>query len=196
MTRRDADDPDQNAEADLELVRAALERRPGAIDLLVDRLGCVRRILGALNVEMARPLNDHDIEDLTQDTLLKILDKIDDFEGRARLETWVYRFCYLELMNRIRRESRRAVVPIEVEPEVSMEPGYDVAAEVGRIERLIEELGPPRSHVIRLRHFEELPFLDIARILKIPANTARTHYHRGLALLRERVRTERERESK
>ena len=176
---------------DLEIIRRALAREPGAVDVLIERLRCIPRILAALNVEISRPLNAHDIEDLAQDTLLKVLDKLGEFEGRAKLETWVYRFCYLELMNRVRRESRRAVVPIEVEPEIHMEPGYDTAAEIGRIERLIEDLGTPRSEIIQLRHFEELTFEEIGRVLHMPANTAKTHYHRGLARLRQRAEAER-----
>ena len=182
---------DSPYEEDIEIIRAALAREPGSIDLLIDRLRCIPRILTALNIEISRPLNPHDIEDLSQDTLLKVLDKLEEFEGRAKLETWVYRFCYLELMNRVRRESRRAVVPLEIEPEFSIEPGYDTAMEIARVERLLSELGPPRSEIIQLRHFEDLTFEEIGQILEMPANTAKTHYHRGIARLRRLSELER-----
>jgi DNA-directed RNA polymerase specialized sigma24 family protein len=46
--------------------------------------------------------------------------------------------------------------------------------------------------VIRLKHFEGRTFREIGEVLEIPANTAKTHYYRGLEWLRRRLRTLRE----
>ena len=169
---------------DWTLVRSALDRQPGAIDVLIERLECVHRILAAMNHDRHRPLNQHDLEDLGQDTLMKVLGKLESFEGRARLETWVYRFCYLEFLNRVRREPRRSGLPIEVEPETRDTNQLENEAELGRIEACLERLGPPKSHVIQLRHFEDLTFAEIGQVLGIPGSTVRTHYQRGLDWLR------------
>ncbi len=181
-------DPSQHR-SDLALVQAALARQPRAIDRLIERLECVPRILAAINQELSSPLNPHDIEDLSQDTLIVIMKKLELFEGRARLETWVYRFCYLELMNRVRREARRSTQSIDAEPDP---PGPEQAlpdtGQLERVEQCLEELGPPKSHVIQLRHFEEMTFGEIGQVLDMPANTAKTHYHRGLSWLRGRIR--------
>lgn len=180
-------DPSQHAR-DLALVRAALAKSPDATEELIERLECVPRILAALNCERSEPLNTHDLEDLSQDTLLVILKKLPLFEGRARLETWVYRFCFLELMNRVRREARRSKSSLETEAEPA-EPGAHTQefGALERVERCLDELGPPKSHVIQLRHFEDLSFEEIGRVLDMPANTTRTHYHRGLQWLRRRM---------
>ena len=41
-----------------------------------------------------------------------------------------------------------------------------------------------QARVIRLRHFDSLPFEEIARRLAVPISTAKTHYRRGLDKLR------------
>lgn len=174
--------------ADFALAQAALAQRPSAVEELIERLECVPRILAALNHEMSSPLNAHDLEDLSQDTLLVVLNKLHLFQGRARLETWVYRFCYLELMNRVRRENRRNASSLEFETEApDLRPNASQPQSFERLEKCLEELGPPKSHVIQLRHFEDLTFDEIGRVLGVPANTAKTHYHRGLRWLRSRI---------
>ena len=49
----------------------------------------------------------------------------------------------------------------------------------------MERVGPPASDIIRMRHFDELEFEDIARRANQPVNTIKARYYRGLARLRE-----------
>ena len=86
---------------------AVLRGVPGSLDQLVGRMECVPRFLASLNGRLGRPLGTHDLADLAQDTLVVIWEKLETFEGRATLESWTYRFCYLELMNSVRRKGRR-----------------------------------------------------------------------------------------
>ena len=105
---------------DLELARKALSGDSQAVDGFWERMQCVPRILAVANGRMGRPLSPHDLADLSQDTLIVIWQKLETFAGRATLETWVHRFCYLELMNRVRgkkRLSRLSAASIDVAAE-------------------------------------------------------------------------------
>ena len=46
------------------------------------------------------------------------------------------------------------------------------------------ELGPPGSDIVRLKHFEDESFSDIARRLEMPLGSVKTHYYRALEKLR------------
>lgn len=160
----------------------------GALDTLVARMECVPRFLGSLNARLGRPLGPHDLADLTQDTLIVIWEKLGTFEGRATLESWTYRFCYLELMNFVRRKGRRARVAAASldaqgrgDPEV--EPGH-APSDFEHVERSLAELPHDEEEVIRLKHFEGLVFVEIATRLGASPNTVKTRYYRGMGRLR------------
>jgi RNA polymerase sigma-70 factor (ECF subfamily) len=174
---------------DRELVARVLLGDRIALDGFIERVRCAPRFLHAINERAGAPLSDAEIADLTQDVLLLIWEKLSTFEGRATLETWTWRFCWLESRNRIRRvlRNRRTSQSTSLDdvpaPEARNSIHEDALA-VG-----LEELGPPRSEVIRLKHFEERTFVEIGEILGIPVNTAKTHYYRGLEWLRQRLRS-------
>ena len=186
---------DPIASGDRDLVEGSLRGERHSLTSLVGRLKCVPRILASLNNRMGFQLSEHDLADLSQDTLVVIWRKLESFEGRARLETWVYRICYLEFMNRVRRHnriSRLASVRIDKVVDSVAAPATPSALDYEQLERGLVELGSPEADVIRLKHFEECTFKDIGQLLKIPANTAKTYYYRGIDWLRRRLSSSQE----
>jgi RNA polymerase sigma factor (sigma-70 family) len=177
--------------ADLALVRAAARGDEGARAELARRLAAVLRILAALNRRHGSRLTQEDVEDLAQDTFLLAWRKLDTFGGHTELEGWLYRFCALEYLNRLRRNARapiRAVLDPEELGHASSEERLDGRIEA--IERLLAELGPPDEDVIRLKHYEGLSFESIAGRLAIPPSTIKTRYYRGIAWMQRRLRGE------
>ena len=151
-------------------------------DRFAERMKCVPRILAALNTKMGRPLDEHDLADLTQDTLLVVIKKLDQFAAHAPLESWVYRICALELMNEVRRkrrlQSRNRRITSERQPTAEM-----ATDEFEHIHRALDRLGGHDADVVRLKHFEELTFEEIGDRLAISPNTAKTRYYRGISKL-------------
>jgi len=180
---------DEARRRDLDLVRRSLRGEEGSIDGLAARLSCVPRILASINHRLGGRLDDHDLADLSQDALLIIWGKLDSYEGRGKLETWAYRFCLLEYMNRVRRNDRRARVdraPIEALDAIPA-PEEPVMREHELLEIGLDELGPPEAEVIRMKHFDEQTFEDIGDVLDLSPSTVKSRYYRGLAWLRDRL---------
>jgi len=180
--------PTGSHERDLELVRGTLSGRPDAVAAFVERMRCVAGILAAQNARLGAPLQAEELADLVQDTLTVVWRKLEGYGGRAALETWVYRFCYLELMNAVRRK-RRQPRPTEDGLEV-ISPDTPASEAPSKLDyeplyRGLERLGPPESDIIRLKHFEQLTFEELGQQLGISPNTAKTQYYRGMSKLRE-----------
>ena len=175
-------------ESDLLLARGTLDGDENAIRGFVNRMQCIPAILAAQNQRMGSPLSNDDLGDVVQDSVTKVWLKLGSYAGRASLETWAYRFCFLELMNSIRKRRRwQQSAPIESELESLVSPETDAAIQFEFLHRGLEAVGPPESDVLRLKHFEELTFAEIAKRLGISPNTAKTQYYRGLSKLRECV---------
>ena len=177
-------------DGDLRLVRDSLAGVGSATDTLVERLGCVPPILSSLNRQMGSQLQREDLADLSQDVLVIVWGKRKIFEGRARLETWVYRVCFLEFMNRLRsriRLSKHDGPRLDGVTDFVAAPATESHADSDAIERELVNMGPPEEDVIRLKHFEHHTFEALGKILDLSPNTAKTHYYRGIARLRHRL---------
>jgi len=173
---------------DQELVRAVLSRDVGTFECLIERMSCLPRILDGLNTRQGRPLADHDLADVMQDTLVVTWRKLETFDGSASLETWVFGIARFEFMNAVRKRRRRHTSELP-------EPDLRAAPEEESLDRLDHEilrqelaaLDRMESEVIRSKHFDDLTFDEIGRRLGVSINTVKTRYYRGISHLLERL---------
>ena len=182
--------PRPTPEQDAALVRRALSGERRAVDALAARLVCVPRILWALDRQRRRLLGESEIEDLAQDTVLRLWQKLGAFPSYATLEMWAYRFCQYEYLNRLRRLDRRSRV-LGAVPDPPEKPVHDPEPDPidwsTRLDDALDELSTSEAEVIRMKHFEERTFEELAEALGVSSNTAKARYYRGLAKLRERL---------
>jgi RNA polymerase sigma factor (sigma-70 family) len=172
---------------DLALVRRVLAGDPDALEVFIDRMSCVPAILAQRNSLNLKPLTHDVMADLAQDVLIAVWRRLETFAGEGALESWVYPFCTQMYVNAVRSRQRRP-------PHRDIEHAHDVAAPdpaVGDVLALsdlvyrhLARLEEIPARVIRARHFDFLPFEEIARQIGIPLSTTKTHYRRGLDLLR------------
>jgi RNA polymerase sigma-70 factor (ECF subfamily) len=161
-----------------------------AIELFVRRMACVPRILSALNHRLGSRLDEHDIADLGQDTVVLVWRKLANFTGSCTLESWAYGIARLEYMNALRRKMRavRSVRELEVsdsEPKRSLPTGEGLARE--ELERWLGELEEEESVIVRKKHFEGKTFEELAEEIGISPNTAKTRYYRGIRSLQQKL---------
>ena len=181
------DRKDAGAE-DFALVRGVLKREPEAIHRFTERMRCVARFLAVRNVRSGRLLSNHDLEDLTQEVLVCVWKRLDDFDGRGPLETWVFQFCYLQFLRHLRVEGRRlpgaslqdhlrAAESVQSPAELVAYDAYEPLYEA------LDALPEDEAGLLRLKHFEEMTFETIGARLGISPNTAKTRYYRALSRL-------------
>lgn len=183
----DGDVRDSSHASDLDLTRRALAGEPLAVELLCRRLACVPAILRDRHARYGSPLRPEELEEIEQETLVALWAKLPVYEGRASLETWAFRFTVLELLKCLARRDRRRnylaepdetldATPDREDPEPTLEPE--------RLHAGLERLGPPANDIIRMRHFEERSFEDIADAYGEPVNTIKARYYRGMERLK------------
>ena len=170
--------------ADAKLIEDSLGKDREAQSRLIDRLKCIPRMLAAKNARMGHVLNDSELEDLAQETLLTVWRKRADYRGSSSLETWVFPFCYHHLMNRIRKKgSRPRIERLEAAQGVAAEDS-DATTDFDFLYRALDELGPPDDEIVRLKQFERMTFDEIGNRLTMSPNTAKSRYYRGMERLR------------
>ena len=173
---------------DLRLVEETLRGDTEASEKLAERLECIPLILHHWNGRLGSPLSDEDIIDLTQETTVVVWKKLPTFEGRSSVSSWVYTYCTHQIMNAIRTKRRQPKLADDSDLDetnaVETSP-MSSAVEYEHVYTCLNSLDQTQSSVIRLKHFSEMTFDEVAGRLSISPNTAKTLYYRGLVRLRQ-----------
>ena len=180
---------------DAELVCALAQRDTSAFEVVM------RRHNSAL-FRVARSIlkDDADAEDALQDAYLAAYRHLSDFQGNAKLSTWLTRIVINEALARLRRRRRDNVVSLfdgerdaeqNAEEQAVDEPSPEspehaaMRAQMRRIlERKIDGLPLIFRMAFVLREVEEMTVDETAASLSITAATVRTRVFRARALLR------------
>lgn len=160
-----------------------LAHRAAAGSLLAaDLLASVVDELGLARAGVRRVLVDEaDVDDVTQDTLVSMAASIGSFTGEAGFVTWLFTIAKRRAVDHLRR--RRATEPL----------GDDDVGEAVRMSSLISTREAVRAMVARLpdhyrqaielRDIERLSYQEAGRRLGLNVNTVKSHVARGRALL-------------
>ncbi len=135
--------------------------------------------------------NLHDAEDATQETFLRAYQFLHSFESDRPLAPWLKRIAVNVSLNRL-----EIAQPAASLDEESMPSGTEAGPEAqsvkrDRDERIRSELNrlPPRYRaVIELRHFHDLRYEQIARLLHRPLSDVKSDLFRARKLLAERLK--------
>jgi len=152
--------------------------------------------------------NREDAEEVAQDVLLKVVQKISLFRGDAALSSWIYRITFNTAMSRLRntRAARAAEVPEEMLPLQDSATSGDGPRrrEVADWSQMADELllrdqmrhslaeavadlpAIYRAPVI-LRDLQGLSTEEASRQLKLKDQTLKSRLHRGRLILRDRL---------
>jgi RNA polymerase sigma-70 factor (ECF subfamily) len=125
--------------------------------------------------------------DLTQEVFLRVYLARDRYADDGRFGTWVYRIA----LNLARDAARRRPPPAPLADFDPPTPGEaaDGLAErheaAGVVAAALAELPGPLREVVVLRHYEDLGFEDMARLLGTPASTLKSRFGVALRKLHE-----------
>lgn len=141
--------------------------------------------------------NEHDAEDVVQETFLRAYRSFGQFEARAQFGTWLHRIavnCSLDLLrSRQRQNEQRQTAATEEDDDPVMnlpsnEPGPDrlvLNDEVRRrLAATLKRLSPTERAAFVLRHYEGKSIEEIGAELKLGANATKNSIFRAVQKLR------------
>ena len=128
----------------------------------------------------------HAAEDLAQEVFLQLYRNLSAVSSEAHLGFWLRKVTMHRAIDRLRRAPRLESDAEQLAAAVSDTDPADPLLE-RRLRALVRELTPAARAVVLLRYQEDLDPVEIARTLKMPLNTVKSHLRRSLAQLRERL---------
>ena len=144
-------------------------------DAHVDRVyRLVHRLTG--NSEMA--------EECVQETFVRVFTRLDGFEGRAALSTWIHRVAVSVTMNALRKVTRlREAELTDVVTDGLKGPSENPALR-HKLHRAIDTLPEEMRVALVMHDIEGYKHREIAEMLEVPAGTVRSRLSRAHESLR------------
>lgn len=125
-------------------------------------------------------LDQADVDDAVQNTLIGLLDRISQFEGRASFSTWLHTVARNEALGVLRRKRPGAVLDDANDGRGAFVNRLSsIVADQQRVRRAIVELPPGQREVIELREIDGLAYEEIAQRLGIEIGTVRSRLSRA-----------------
>jgi RNA polymerase sigma-70 factor (ECF subfamily) len=142
---------------------------------------------------------EDDARDAVQDAFVSAFRAIGNFEGGARISTWLHRIVVNAALMKLRTRRRKPeesiddLLPTWSEDGRPAEPAAPWSAERlldrdrvrGLVQGGIDQLPDSYREVILLRDIEELDTAEAAEMLGISSNAVKTRLHRARQALRE-----------
>ncbi|MCW5980135.1 MAG: RNA polymerase sigma factor [Bryobacteraceae bacterium] len=181
---------------DAALVARAQSGDPNAFEELIGRYE--RKVF-----RLARNItnNEHDAEDVLQETFLKAYSHLDGFQGNSKFYTWLVRIAVNEALMKLRKRKS--------DKTVSMDEGIDTGEETmvreiavwdddpeqrysqeelkAILQDAVQNLRPAFRTVFVLRDIEELSTEETARLLDLSIPAVKSRLLRARLQLRERL---------
>jgi RNA polymerase sigma-70 factor, ECF subfamily len=133
-----------------------------------------------------------DASDVAQTVFLRIAERLDEYDGRYKFFSWIYRIAVNESLNLLRRRGREEPLdeesdypgPADDDPEHRARDAQLSA----RIRSALMRLSINDRTVLTLRHFSECNYQEIAQILDLDEKTVKSRLYEARKRLREMLK--------
>jgi RNA polymerase sigma-70 factor (ECF subfamily) len=145
--------------------------------------------------------NRETAEDLFQEVWMRVLVRGDQFNGRARFETWLFTIARNLVIDQRRKRTMSSLDelvegagdddrPMNVEVTADDPTPFDCVSNLEDRERIaaaLLELDTLHREVLVLRFHEELSLEEIAKVTRAPLSTVKSRLYRGLAMIKPKL---------
>ncbi len=180
-----------------DLLRRCIAGEQAACAQLVQRHA---RMVGTIIWRVTR--QESSVEDLAQETFLRVFRALPEFAGRSKLSTWICTVAHRVALDHQRSRRRHPEEPLTSSTEESEAEAFDrlsatsaaaaesAVATTQLLERVRDEIERlPEKYRLPLLYagIEGLDYDAIAAMLNMPLGSVKTAIHRGRLMLKERL---------
>ncbi len=137
-----------------------------------------------------------DADDIVQDVFVRVYDALKSFRAESGFYTWVYRITVNISLNALRKKRVKDFLRYdEMEEELEsedMQSDNDILKKEYQsiLAKAIERLPAKQKMVFMLRYYDEMPYEEMAKVLKKSEGGLKANYFHALKKVQEYVRRE------
>lgn len=133
-----------------------------------------------------RMVIDHeDANDVLQNCFIKVYRSIQNFEGKSKLYTWLYRIATNEAITFLNQKKRRAASSIDEEEsslsnQLEADAYFDGDELQQRLQNALEQLPEKQRLVFNLRYYDEMGYQEMSAVLGTSVGALKASYHHAV----------------
>jgi len=142
--------------------------------------------------------NPHEAEDISQEAFMRAYQSLAHFNPSYKFYTWLYQITFNIIRDKFKKKEINYVsldAPVETDdsefypqpPDYTHNPEQiiDQQEKTQAIQKAILSLPLKYREVIVLRHLQDLSYIEISNILKLPRGTVKVHLYRAREQLKK-----------
>jgi RNA polymerase sigma-70 factor (ECF subfamily) len=141
--------------------------------------------------------NREEAEDIVQEVMIRIYQEKESKRHIEQPTSYAFRMVYNACMDNLRRRAKdnfetlngKDVLAID---HANRETEMIAGEEFLRINRLLNSIPAEQAEVLRLRIIDEMSFVEIAEIMKVPVTTIKSRFSYGINKLKTKVKNQEE----
>ena len=133
--------------------------------------------------------NHQTAEEITQETFFKAMRRLDQFQGKSSLKSWLCAIAKNLWLSECRKKKDQPIDDALPLPDPSIGPEEAIVRqdESMRVHHLLHHLDEPYREVFTLRALGQLSFRDIGELFGKSDNWACVVYHRASAKIKKKM---------
>ncbi len=140
----------------------------------------------AFNVALRITRNREDAEEVIQDAFLKVYYSLNDFEGKSKFSTWLYRIVYNQAISKIRKKNIAQndlddeIINNFTVGEISRDLNYLASEDQTRyINLALAKLSEEDSAIVTLFYLNESSIEEVSEITGLSESNVKVKLHRS-----------------
>ncbi|NMB81792.1 MAG: RNA polymerase sigma factor, partial [Ignavibacteria bacterium] len=139
-------------------------------------------------------LGDHlDADEVTQEVLIVLYNKLKTFSYKSSLYTWIYKIVTTRSLNHIRKKKLKKLITFENDDEKEFVSHQDIIEDITNREKIdmvnkaLDKLPPKQRQIFVLRNFDQLTYEEISEITGKSVGGLKANYFHALKKVMELV---------
>jgi RNA polymerase sigma-70 factor, ECF subfamily len=166
---------------DYELVNSFLAGSESAFNLIVKKYQKkiywhARQMLG----------NHLDADEVTQEVLIVMYNKLRNFNFNSSLYTWIYKIVSTRSLNQIRKKQVKRFFSIDEHEDFDLQDNHDIVEDIANKEKLdkvkdvLQKIPPKQREIFIMRNFDDLSYEEISKITGKSIGGLKANYFHAL----------------
>ena len=135
--------------------------------------------------------NHLDADEIVQEVLIVLYEKLKGFKYQSSLYTWIYRITATRSINYLRKRNLRQIFSFDekggnlIKSKDDIVSNFESKERLERLESVLKEIPPKQREVFLLRNFEELSYEEISEITGKSVGGLKANYFHALKKIME-----------
>lgn len=144
-----------------------------------------------------RMIGNHiDADEITQEVLIVLYNKLDTFNFQSKLFTWIYKITSTRSLNYIKRKKVKRFLFLDDENVKEIQSNSDIIQnleskeKIEKLDKILQKIPEKQREVFIMRQFDELNYSEIAEITNKSTGALKANYFHALKKVTEMMENE------